>query len=246
MQNRYVGDIGDFGKYALLRALCDGSPSLKLGVVWYLYTPKNENPKDGDKTEYPNLAECDEKLYKKLQGIVDSTRRNIVSIRRERVLPPTTAFYERELNFPSCPGREVREAHRERWLEAAKKKTEGCNIIFLDPDNGLEVKSVRSYYKKGPKYVFLEEIEPYIARKQSVVIYQHLSRQGTATEQVRRRREQLWKLPGVFDIFALRYHRGTGRVFFVLASRKHSKILRAQTDRLLEGLWAKHFQLING
>ena len=39
MQNRYTGDIGDFGKYGLLRALC--SPvgeiqRLQLGVVWYL------------------------------------------------------------------------------------------------------------------------------------------------------------------------------------------------------------------
>ena len=42
MKNSYVGDIGDFGKYGLLRHLCgvtgkgtDGDP-LRLGVVWYL------------------------------------------------------------------------------------------------------------------------------------------------------------------------------------------------------------------
>ena len=34
MQDRYVGDIGDFGKYGLLRALC--GRDLYLGVVWYL------------------------------------------------------------------------------------------------------------------------------------------------------------------------------------------------------------------
>ena len=33
MQNRYVGDIGDFGKYGLLRALYHGR---QLGVAWYL------------------------------------------------------------------------------------------------------------------------------------------------------------------------------------------------------------------
>lgn len=247
MQNRYVGDIGDFGKYALLRALCDGSPSLKLGVVWYLYTPKNENLKDGDKTEYPNLAECDEKLYKKLQGIVDSTGRNIFSIRRERVLPSTTVFDEDELNFASRPGREVREAHRKNWLDGAIRKTRNCDIVFLDPDNGLEVQSVRSYYKKGPKYVFLTEITPYLERNQSVVIYQHVSRQGTAEEQVCSKVKQLREELCVHNTMALYYGRGTARVFFVLASHEeHRKILRAQTDRLLEGLWAKHFQLING
>ena len=45
MQDRYVGDVGDFGKYGLLRALCGGD--LTLGVVWYLY-PDEEANNDGD------------------------------------------------------------------------------------------------------------------------------------------------------------------------------------------------------
>ena len=41
MQNRYTADLGDFGKYGLLKALCqsyieDEEPNLRLGVVWYL------------------------------------------------------------------------------------------------------------------------------------------------------------------------------------------------------------------
>ena len=256
MQNRYVGDIGDFGKYGLLQVLCDGSPSLKLGVIWYLYKPRNENPRDGDKINYleptkynqRQFAECNNKLYEKLRAIVDGKRRSVSAIREERILPPSTVFYEEKLAFdePFLLPKNEKEALRKRWLEGAEKKTEGCNVIFLDPDNGLEVKSVRPYYKKGPKYVFREEIKPYVERSQSVILYQHLNRQGKAPEQIHRRFKQFEELPRVFDIFALQYHRGTGRVFFVLASRKHSKILRAQTDRLLEGLWAKHFQLING
>ena len=42
MQNKYVGDIGDFGKYVLLRRLAcpefTESP-LSLGVIWYLFKP---------------------------------------------------------------------------------------------------------------------------------------------------------------------------------------------------------------
>lgn len=41
MQDRYVGDIGDFGKYGLLRALC--AHDLSLGVVWYL-VPDESRP----------------------------------------------------------------------------------------------------------------------------------------------------------------------------------------------------------
>ena len=34
MQNRYTGDIGDFVKYGLLRAISKGK---KLGIAWYLH-----------------------------------------------------------------------------------------------------------------------------------------------------------------------------------------------------------------
>lgn len=40
MQNKYVGDVGDFGKHSLLRRLAgatapDNLPPLRLGLVWY-------------------------------------------------------------------------------------------------------------------------------------------------------------------------------------------------------------------
>ena len=34
MKNQYVGDIGDYGKYALLKAFSDNG--VKLGINWYL------------------------------------------------------------------------------------------------------------------------------------------------------------------------------------------------------------------
>ena len=50
MQNKYVGELADYGKYGLLRALCnpkksDGRRSLSLGVIWYL------NPDDNKKLQ---------------------------------------------------------------------------------------------------------------------------------------------------------------------------------------------------
>jgi hypothetical protein len=233
-----------------------------LGVVWYLYNPKDEHTDDGKHTAYldpkkpkptkknlDRFASCNRDLYQKLRKLVKNKDRNVSAIARSGVLPSGTVFYDKPLTFDnvSPSAKTERGQLRNRWLEDAVRKMQGRDLVFLDPDNGLEVRSTSPCSKRGPKYVFLEEIRLYVERKQSVVIYQHLSRQGTATEQVRRRHEQLWERLGVFDIFALRYHRGTGRVFFVLASHEeHRKILRAQTDRLLEGLWAKHFQLING
>ena len=56
MQDRYTGDVGDFGKYGLLKALCQGAanavgPALSLGVAWYLTCPE-EKTADGKHVTY--------------------------------------------------------------------------------------------------------------------------------------------------------------------------------------------------
>lgn len=53
MQDKYVGDVGDFGKYGLLRALFSNSP-FKLGVNWCL-VEKEDKKNDGKHTAYLNI-----------------------------------------------------------------------------------------------------------------------------------------------------------------------------------------------
>ena len=55
MRHEYVGDIGDFGKYALLKALAGND--LTLGVVWYLNVAHESN-NDGQFTSYDHLRIC--------------------------------------------------------------------------------------------------------------------------------------------------------------------------------------------
>ena len=62
MQNRYTGDIGDFSKLGLLRALRNAG--LSIGLNWYL-TPDETHNSNGrhvsclDQDEY---RKCDEEL----------------------------------------------------------------------------------------------------------------------------------------------------------------------------------------
>ncbi len=79
MQNRYVGDVGDFGKCGLSRYLTGQmetpvpEPALKLGVVRYLYPDESHNA-DGKHTGYlddtsDNYAAyraCDPHLYRRV------------------------------------------------------------------------------------------------------------------------------------------------------------------------------------
>jgi hypothetical protein len=263
MQNRYVGDVGDFGKYWLLRALClpdaDGDKGLSLGVVWHLVPDEGHNA-DGKHTGYleptaVNVArygDCDPFLYDTLAKIVDRKARNVTSIRNNGILPAGTVFFEEPLTFAGMPSigaaaREARLKHRSEWLQRALEATAGCDVVFIDPDNGLEVKTQR-HTRRGPKHVFFDELVPYLRRGQSLIIYHHIARKGSAVDQIQQRLSQIAeRLRGCDAPFALRYHRGTSRALFVVPTKAHSSVLVDRAKRFASGLWGehKHFCLVH-
>jgi len=261
MQNCYVGDVGDFGKYGLLRALClrssDGNRSLSLGVVWYLVPDEGHNA-DGKHTSYlkptaVNVTQykgCDPALYAGLAEIVRREARHVASIRESGILPAETVLFEEPLTFDGMPriGRAAREArlkHRSGWLQRALEATEACDVVFVDPDNGLEVKTQRDT-RRGPKHVFFDELVPYLRRGQSLVVYHHMARNCSALEQIRERLAQITdRLRGCGAPFALRYHRGTSRAFFVVPTDAHRAILLERAGRFLSGPWSRHFCLVH-
>jgi len=256
MQDRYVADVGDFGKYGLLRVLCnttgfESGPRLRLGVVWYLFDSKEERkrkPGDGRKTEYAKpsrkarFRRRDEKLYDVLVDILRRNARNVVTIRKSNILGRDAAFHDLLLTFGEI-GRDDRKEARTNWLNGARSKTENCDVVFLDPDNGLEPKSVRPWHKNGPKYVYYDEIRPYLGRGQSVVIYHHLGRNKLGKRQILDCLKQLdTRLALRQQPYALWYHAGSARVFFVLPSRTHEVLFRRAKTTLKEK-WGDLFDL---
>ncbi len=77
MQDRYVGDIGDFVKLAILRALSLGR---RLGVGWWLH-PDSGPPGDGRHIGYLDepavWRHLDPELFDALRGVVRSGRRQV-------------------------------------------------------------------------------------------------------------------------------------------------------------------------
>ncbi len=183
MQNRYVGDIGDFGKYGLLRALTgsgnetDSGDPLRLGVVWYLYPDESHNS-DGKFTDYLACSEkthssfraCDPPLYEALSRLVVTGSRHIGAVRHSGILPGDTAFYEQSLSYTPGTKRSERKTSREKWLEGALEDTKEVQLAFFDPDNGI-AGEIKRWHKKGPKYVFIEDLRKFWKRDQSLVIY---------------------------------------------------------------------------
>src|SRR5947209_11324823 len=61
MRHEYVGDVGDFGKYALLNALA--SKDMPLGVVWYLNTCIESNNDGSANRRAANRGAAPHKIF---------------------------------------------------------------------------------------------------------------------------------------------------------------------------------------
>ena len=257
MQDRYTGDVGDFGKYGMLRQLCglcdeDADP-LKLGVVWYrppLSIVAGDPADDGKHTSYLQSGQdepfrcCDPPLYDALREIVECNSRCVEAVERTGLLGPDAVFYAARVPGPPPRARgEDRARDRQRWTEGALQATDGCDIVFLDPDNGLEPKGVPITRKMAPKYAYLEEVGKWSKRRQSLVIYHHLGRNRPHLDQIAGWLERLRDEFKSHDIFALHFRRGTARAFFVLATECHTPTLRERAEALTAAPWSKHFDL---
>ena len=227
MQDRYAGDIGDYGKFALLRTLA--AKGLSIGVNWYLVeTPPQELAvNDGGKLIPNGLAACDPELAEVLRGISRGPERSVRSLEKACLVPGARYFAD----VVPVDGRAA-------WHDRALSALAGADLVFLDPDNGLLVKSVGKGSAKSPKYAFYEEVADYIARGQSVVVYNHRSRKkadvyfGEICERLRA------VAPQGSAIAAITFPKGSVRDYFAIcASHEHERLVREAFGEMAGGVW---------
>ena len=250
MENRYVGDVGDFGKYGLLRWLTgmkDPTPPdkepLRLGVVWYLHTP--ENNEDGKFIGYLKnkklFRECDCELYKSLGQLVENSR-NVLAVEEAGILQ-AVAYYKTLL----CQKTD-RIVWREGALNAINEKE--ANLVFVDPDNGIVSGTVSP---SSTKHVSMDDLECFANPNKSLVIYHHLRRFSTHDQQKHLIRSLAKELRTKFpkmQVWSLRYRRGSpGRAYFIVAQAgEHQRLIRKQLDSFLISDWCapkrKLFELV--
>ncbi|SPE59260.1 hypothetical protein SBV1_3080002 [Verrucomicrobia bacterium] len=129
MQDRFIGDIGDFAKYGLLRALAgvhpQEAPELSLGVVWYRVPDSNINYLNDPQ----GPGNCDPPLFGELKRLVGSNQRTIAAIEQAPIWPRGTNFFRLQAV------KRVPSAESDPWLDAAVNEVGKCKLVFLDPDN---------------------------------------------------------------------------------------------------------------
>ena len=259
MQNRYFGDVGDFGKYGLLRALSGywpEAPALRLGVAWYLVPDEGHND-DGRHISYlmkPEYRTCDPELHDTLRRLLieDGHPRKVDLVSRHGLLPPTTSYAARPLDYANAQSsmgrnrREGRLAYRAVWLEDTLARCADSDIVFLDPDNGFEVASTPKHAPKAPKYVYWDEFDRFANLGKTLVVYHHLNRTRPALDQVAAKTSEIRKRsPDLPEPIALLFRRGSLRCFFLLPAPAHHALIDFRLKRMLAGAWSAHFERIS-
>lgn len=249
MQDRYVGDVGDFAKYALLRRLAGTSEEqpIRLGIVWCRHPNEGHNS-DGRHVSYLHrrgLADLDLPLKSALLKIVSSRRRSIAAVIRAEIFPHETIFYDSPVCLPlgTVATRNDRLLHRSIWVENCLTHTEAARLIFFDPDNGIEVASVPKHHAKAGKYIYWDELERFWKRNHALLIYHHLNRTMPASDQVAQMTKCLRAKFSGASVVPLVFRRGSCRVFWLLFRRSAlGDELNRRAKSLLSNDWQPHFR----
>jgi hypothetical protein len=170
MKNQYFGDINDYRKYGLLRALRDAAP-LQILVAWIL-TP-DDGSTDGKFTTYLddpiNWRRHDPELFDGIKALMpNGALRSVHLIEGTNLLPG--AVYHSAVVPDAAP-------NRNEWFQSLQLASSGSDFVFLDPDNGLEIKSRPFGRQKSSKFTYWREIEAIWKAGRSVLIYQHFIRE---------------------------------------------------------------------
>ena len=241
VQHHFVGDVGDFGKYGLLRALTGtwpvAEPRLSLGVVWYLPSGATGSAADGQKLSYLNepnrFRSCDPRLYDTLGQLFDGGDRSLGAVEASGILGDGTAFFDGPV--PQDPW------SRQWWVEEAVHAVQGRDVVFLDPDKGLAPPSAGL---SSIEHVYVRELEAFVQSGQTVVVYHHLGRTATHPVQMRDWAERLAReLRLDAEPHILWYRRGTARAYFVIPAAAHAKTIDERLERFSRSLWfeRRHF-----
>ena len=241
MQDRFVGDIGDFGKYRLLRVLTgiypEAVPRLSLGVVWYRNVEESPKPRSPAKDagyldKADRFRDCDPVLFDALDEIVASGERNLRVLERSGLLGGM-AVHGQTVTVPKDADA------RKQWANRALEAVGDSAVVFVDPDVGLAPATA----KNSPAHARLAEIKPVVERAQTLVIYQSFGRSGKHPQQMARWMKSLpraFSFEGIVRI--LRFRPCSPRAFIILPAAEHADLIDERLAKMLDGPWGQHFK----
>jgi hypothetical protein len=169
VKNQYFGDITDYRNYGLLRMLAQETGMRSL-VVWML-TP-DDGRRDGRRIRYlddpARWRRFDPALFDALQTLVTGHGRRSVALIEISGLLTGAEFYS-----DTVPDKL---SARELWFDRLVARSGDFDLLFFDPDNGIEVKSTPKGRRHSSKYVYWDELAKSYSLGASLLVCQHFPR----------------------------------------------------------------------
>jgi hypothetical protein len=237
MRNDFVGDVGDFGKYALLNALAGNDFTLL--VNWYF------NNQRGRAFQYlrqeKKYSDCCPRLYSAMQEIAKQVPSRLKEIESRRILPEKTIFFADPLD--GLGALQPQDQHRRKWHSQALEKAKKADIVFLDPDNGLESQGNARNSKRASKYYLaITEVRDYVVEDKSLILYHHFHRKESHPKQIKELLKVVSLSTGV-AAWGIRFGSVSPRVYVVIPSARHRVKLKERLLSFAEGKCRKPLQL---
>jgi len=241
MQDRYVADVGDFGKFQLFRYLFNHKESpldgKALAQIWFMHEGEGEENNDGRHIDYfERMNGSDEYLEHSLMDLIMRDKREVTELEELKLLKNAKFFYT-----------QVPRALEDRylWLNQALTFSNKSQIVAVAPDNGMALKCNRvekrfelltlsQHYSQKVyphKYIFADEVSyfyrlPYL---EVCIVYQHLSRCFSHNEQIHSLLRDLEK--EYHHVIAIKHKPYSPRVFFFLCK---SQVIKESLEMRLK------------
>ena len=214
MKDQYFGDVNDYRKYGLLRVLLSGG-ELNLLVAWML-TP-DDGGADGGMRDYLGQPErwrsFDPELFDSLASLLPHEVQPRVALMEGS--PILRVRYFSQLVPDQLPA-------RQEWGERLAAEADRADLVFLDPDNGIEIQSTPVGRKGSSKFVLWREIDRLWRAGSSILVYQHFCHKPRVRF-IKELASELQERTAASCIEAFR----TANVLFLLAGQpRHERILR--------------------
>lgn len=230
MKDQYFGDINDYFKYGLIRSILRAG-KFRLLVAWML-TCGDKKP-DGNRRLYlaqPNKwRKYDSELYDRLQGLPKDYYARKVSLLEQTNLLPKAMYYSRKLKDDRN--------ERSSWTQELIVRAHNSDLVFLDPDNGIEVPSKPCGRQDSSKYLYWREVEKLWENGKSLLIYQHFCREERKPFICRILDELRNHTPGsIVEAFSTPHV-----IFFLVLQPEHQKHIPAIIDNVQDN-WGSQIQ----
>ena len=239
MRDQFVGDIGDFAKYGLLRALVRNGAARRLGVVWYA---NEDDPGSGHGGQISYLGEgneayrqCDPDLHGSLQLMVQSGLRRMSAVEESGILGADIPYWS-GLTPTSY-------SQRLDWIVDALNRVKGCDLVFLDPDNGIRLEDVPDRGPVSSEHAYKNELLAFSGAAGVAVAYHTPSRHQKGVTHERQIEEIRHGLSGAGGhdgvVYAARWRRHGARTFLIICNQGSAEAVRQALLVLHRSPWGQ-------